>query len=112
EDVVRTFLWPAPRHVARDHNPAVGEGFLFADLVVRPAGGVELGDDVGPTSVGFGERDHKQGRWSKCRLFNGLRLSTVYSLYSSVRFGANEKFCGPNGALGGPAARQSDKETG
>ena len=61
QEVVGTLLRTAGRFCSGDHDAAVGEALLLADLVVGPVGGVELGEHVFATCVGFGERGHFYG---------------------------------------------------
>jgi hypothetical protein len=58
EQVVQTLLWPAFHLVAGDDNPAIGKTLLFAYLVVGPARGIEVRQDVPATGISFGELRH------------------------------------------------------
>ncbi len=58
QEVVGPLLRAAGRFFSGDHDAAVGEALLLADLLVGPAGGVELGEHVFTTGVGFGEHTH------------------------------------------------------
>ena len=53
KEVVGPFLGEPANFVAGYKNSAVGERFLLADLVITPAGGVQLGQNVLPAGVGF-----------------------------------------------------------
>ncbi len=57
QKVIRALGSFAPNFVAGDHDAAIGEGALFENLLVGPAGGVELGQDELPAGVSFG--DHR-----------------------------------------------------
>ena len=56
KEVVRTFLLPADRSVANDHDPAVSEAFLLTDLAVFPAGAVQFRQYICRASVRFAYR--------------------------------------------------------
>jgi len=43
------------RSISYDHDPAIGETLLLADLIVVPPGGVELWQNVFATGIGFGD---------------------------------------------------------
>lgn len=58
EDVIGAFLELAAGFGAGGHDAAVGEGHLFADLVILPAGLVEFGGDIDAAGVGLGEGGH------------------------------------------------------
>ena len=59
QQVVGPFCRTATRLSSYDDDASIGKAFLFADLVVVPASGVEFRQDVLSTSVGFG--DQKDG---------------------------------------------------
>jgi hypothetical protein len=54
EPVVGPLLFQAANLLGGGHDPAVGEGMLLLDLVVGPAGRIELGQDVDAAGIGFG----------------------------------------------------------
>ena len=58
QEVVETLLWPPFHLAAGDHDAAVGETLLFADLLVCPSRRVELRQDVASASVRFGKKGH------------------------------------------------------
>ena len=58
QKVVQTFLRPPFHLAAGDHNPAIGETLLFADLLVIPSRRVELRQDVASARVRFSEKSH------------------------------------------------------
>jgi hypothetical protein len=55
EEIVRAFGGFPPDLGARDHDAAIGEGTLLENLLVGPAGVVQLGHDELPAGVGFGD---------------------------------------------------------
>jgi hypothetical protein len=52
--VIGPLLFQAADLLCGGHDPAVGEGMLLLDLVVGPAGRIELGQDVDAAGIGFG----------------------------------------------------------
>jgi hypothetical protein len=58
QKVVRALLRPPFHFRAGNHDPVVGEALLLAYLLVRPAPGIELLQDVPATGIRFGEERH------------------------------------------------------
>ena len=53
QQVISAFLRTADRPVAHEHNPAVGEALLLADLRVFPTGAIKLRENIRAASIGF-----------------------------------------------------------
>ena len=58
EEVVRPLLRSPMHFIACNDNPAIGEGFLFTDLLVSPPSSVKLREYVFATGIGFGKGGH------------------------------------------------------
>jgi hypothetical protein len=61
EEIIGSFLFAADRTVASNNDPTIGERPLLIDVIVRPAGSVELREDVFSSSISFREYRHASG---------------------------------------------------
>ena len=53
EQIIRAFLRAADRPISDEHDAAIGEALLLADLRVFPTRAVQLRENIRPACVGF-----------------------------------------------------------
>jgi hypothetical protein len=53
QKIIRTLLRSSLHLVSGDHDPAIREALLLANLIVRPARSIEFGQDVATARIGF-----------------------------------------------------------